>query len=225
MFEEINLFELRKKAAAVYELLVENYGIPMWSKLPPVEELVNTIISQNTNDKNRDVAFDNLIRRFPTMEEVRDADPNDVIECIRYAGLANQKGPRIQNTLREITEQTGGLDLNFLKNWDPQKASDWLTSFKGVGTKTASIVMLFSLNMPAFPVDTHIHRVTGRIGLRPPKMDADQTHELMEKIFLPEQYGTAHINLILLGRRLCSSRSFDCSKCFLNKICETGSHK
>ena len=102
----------------------------------------------------------------------------------------------------------------------PDEARAWLTSFDGVGLKTASIVMVFSLGMPAFPVDTHIYRVSGRLGLRPEKMDVDHTHMLMLDLFPPEVYGPAHISLILLGRRLCDARKPKCSECFLSDLCD-----
>ena len=157
-------------AITVHKKLLEYFGYPEWrNPLPALDELVSTILSQNTNDHNRDIAFNNLRERFPEWEMVRDADPNEVVDTIRTAGLANQKGPRIQNMLKQITEEHGSLDLSFLYNFSKDEIKEWLLKFKGVGLKTASIVMQFSLNIPAFPVDTHIHRVTGRIGLRPEK--------------------------------------------------------
>ena len=188
--------------------------------LPAIDELVNTIISQNTNDRNRDIAFAKLKETYPTWDEVRDAPTENVIECIRNAGLANQKAPRIQKVLRAISAVAPDYDLSFLKDKSPEEARKWLTSFEGVGLKTASIVMVFSLGMPAFPVDTHIYRVTGRLGLRPEKADVTQTHMLMLDLFDPAVYGPAHINLILLGRRLCDARKPKCGECFLNDICD-----
>ena len=116
------------------------------------------------------------------------------------AGLANQKGPRIQKVLRQITDERGGLDLSFLNDMDLDEASQWLLKFKGVGPKTAAIVLLFALNKPAFPVDTHIYRVSGRLGLRPAKMNVEKTHAYLSEVFPPEAYYTAHLNLIRLGR-------------------------
>lgn len=212
--------ELKEKAGIIYDRLMERFGMPDWNHLPAVDELVNTIISQNTNDKNRDIAFARLKERFPTWDEVRDAPVDQVIECIRYAGLGNQKAPRIQAVLRAISEQAPDYDLSFLKEKDPKEARAWLTSFNGVGLKTASIVMVFSLGIPAFPVDTHIHRVSGRLGLRPEKMNADQTHDHMAALFPPEVYGPAHINLILLGRNICHAGKPDCANCPLTDICD-----
>jgi endonuclease-3 len=162
--------------------------------------------SQNTNDVNRDRAFDSLRAFFPTWEQVRDAPQEDIVEAIRTAGLANQKGPRIQNVLLAITEEVGSLDLAFLGDLETNAARDWLLRFKGVGPKTAAIVLLFSLDKPAFPVDTHIYRVTGRLGLRPQKMSADKAHDV-------------HLNIIRLGREICHARKPACQDCILNDIC------
>jgi endonuclease-3 len=211
---------LKEKALAVHERLIEFYGYPEWrNPLPPVDELVSTILSQNTNDVNRDTAFDTLVEKFPTWEEVRDADPDDVVEAIRPAGLANQKGPRIQKVLQQITEMRGELDISFLEEYSPQKAADWLLQFKGVGPKTAAIVLQFSLGLPAFPVDTHVHRITGRLGLRPQKMSADKTHAHMEELLPPETYYPAHLNLIRLGREICQARKPNCPECPLKDLC------
>jgi endonuclease-3 len=182
--------------------------------------LVSTILSQNTNDVNRDRAFDALRQRFPTWEAVRDAAPQDIIDTIRPAGLANQKGPRIQNVLQQITEQRGTLDLNFLKAYSTEEAYDWLMQFKGVGPKTASIVLQFSLDKPAFPVDTHVYRLSGRLGLRPDKMSADKAHQHLAEQFPPETYYAAHLNIIRLGREVCHARKPKCPQCPLKDFCD-----
>lgn len=211
----------KERALAVHHLLMEKYGEPVWrNPLPPLHELVSTILSQNTSDTNRDRAFNRLVDRFPTWEAVRDADEDEVIDAIRPAGLANQKGPRIQQVLREITAHRGSLDLSFLADLPLSDAMEWLQSFKGVGPKTASIVMLFALGKPAFPVDTHVYRVTGRIGLRPEKMTADQAHVHLAALFPPETYYAAHLNLIRLGREICTARKPYCSICPLVEICD-----
>ena len=210
-----------KFARVIYQRLLAFYGSPDWGKpMPPLDELVSTMLSQNTNDTNRDRAFHALRKRFPTWEAVRDAESLDVIAAIRSAGLANQKGPRIQAVLREITALRGGLDLEFLRHWPADQVHDWLMQFKGVGPKTASIVMLFSLNIPAFPVDTHVYRVTGRLGLRPAQMTVEQAHPYLAGLFQPETYRPAHLNLIRLGREICRARKPNCPDCPLQDICE-----
>ena len=213
--------DLSKKALKVHKKLLEFYGEPTWrDPLPPVDELVSTILSQNTNDVNRDRAFESLRAKFPAWEQVRDADTNEVIEAVRVAGLANQKGPRIQQVLRDITAERGSLDLGFLADMPLEEARDWLTKFKGVGPKTAAIVLCFSLNRPAFPVDTHVYRVTGRIGLRPEKMTVEQAHPFLESILPPETYYAAHLNIIRLGREICIARKPNCPVCPLYELCD-----
>jgi len=208
-------------AHQVYQRLLEFYGLPEWRiALSPLDELISTILSQNTNDRNRDVAFYRLKDVFPTWEAVRDADSTAVIECIRPAGLANQKGPRIQTVLREISTERGNLDLTFLNDKPTEEAHAWLTHFNGVGPKTAAIVLQFALDMPAFPVDTHIYRVSGRLGLRPEKMTVEQAHPHLASLFDPSIYGPAHLNLIRLGREICQARKPKCASCPLIGICE-----
>lgn len=214
---------LAQRALKIHERLLEFYGEPIWrNPLPAIDELVSTILSQNTNDINRDRAFTALRARFSTWEEVRDANVSDVVEAIRSSGLANQKGPRIQAVLHSITEERGSLDLSFLKDLTVEDARHWLTKFNGVGPKTAAIVLCFSLDMPAFPVDTHVYRVTGRIGLRPEKMTVEQAHPHLEGLFPPETYFAAHLNIIRLGREICQARRPRCEVCPIIKLCDYG---
>lgn len=208
-------------AANIHQALVEEFGLPGWRPhLSPVGELVSTILSQNTNDTNRDIAYDALREQFPTWEQVRDASEKQVIDAIRPAGLANQKGPAIQNALRVISEERGEIELDFLTSQSSQEASDWLIKLKGVGPKTAAIVLLFSLNMPAFPVDTHVYRVTGRLGIRPEGMSANQAHSYLAEVFPQETYYPVHLNLIRLGREICKARKPICVSCPLNRMCD-----
>ncbi len=217
---------LKEKARQVHQRLLAFYGEPLWrNPLPPLDELVSTILSQNTNDVNRDRAFDTLRARFPTWEAVRDAPPDAVIDAVRVAGLANQKGPRIQAVLRAITAERGKLSLDFLADWPVEKARAWLQGFKGVGPKTAAIVLLFSLGKPAFPVDTHIYRVSGRLGLRPAKMSVEAAHTHLEALFPPETYYAAHLNLIRLGREICTARKTHCDRCPLQTLCDHAQEK
>jgi len=214
---------LAKRALKIHERLLEFYGQPIWrNPLPAIDELVSTILSQNTNDLNRDRAFNALRAKFKTWEEVRDADAAEVVNTIRPAGLANQKGPRIQQVLRSITEERGNLDLSFLGELPVDEARAWLTKFNGVGPKTAAIVLCFSLGKPAFPVDTHVYRVTGRIGLRPERMTVEQAHPHLESLFPPETYYAAHLNIIRLGREICQARRPKCEVCPIIKLCDYG---
>lgn len=212
---------LKEKALAIHQRLLDFYGQPVWRQsMPAIDELVSTILSQNTNDRNRDQAYESLRRRFPTWEDVRDSDPQAVIEAIRQAGLANQKGPRIQAVLREISAERGNLDLGFLRDWPREQSLAWLMGFKGVGPKTAAIVLQFSLGVPALPVDTHVYRVTGRLGLHPSQMNVETAHTYLEGLLPPDTYYAAHLNLIRLGREICHARHPDCASCPLVNLCD-----
>ncbi len=214
---------LEQRALQIHQVLLDAFGEPTWrNPLPAIDELVSTILSQNTNDINRDRAFDALRAHFPTWEAVRDAPVDAVIAAIRPAGLANQKGPRIQQVLRSITAERGSLDISFLAELPTEAARAWLTKFNGVGPKTAAIVLCFSLGKPALPVDTHVYRVTGRIGLRPAQMTVEQAHPYLESILPPASYYAAHLNFIRLGREICHARQPGCASCPIYALCDTG---
>ncbi len=219
--DAVHRHHLRDKALAVHELLLQEYGLHPWqSGRDPVATLVSTILSQNTNDLNRDRAFAQMRERFPTWEAVRDADPAELVEAIRPAGLANQKGPRIQNALRLITDQQGELSLDFLVDMETEEARKWLTSIKGVGPKTAAIVLCFALGRPAFPVDTHVHRVTRRLGLIGPTTTREQAHTILEELLPAEIHYPFHINLIAHGRQVCKAQRPRCERCVLRGHCD-----
>jgi endonuclease-3 len=212
---------LKGRARRIHARLLKAFGEPTWrDPLPPLDELVSTILSQNTNDANRDRAFTSLRSAFPTWEAVRDAPKSAVVRSIRSAGLANQKGPRIQKVLREISRERGDLDLQFLLGLPLEEARAWLMKFDGVGPKTAAIVLQFALGRPAFPVDTHIYRVSGRIGLRPTRMTVEQAHPHLASLFEPDMYYAAHLNLIRLGREVCHARRPDCPNCPIRRLCD-----
>jgi endonuclease-3 len=185
-----------------------------------VETLVLTYLSQNTNDINRDKAYAALRAKYASWEAVRDADPDELIDCIRVAGLANQKGPNIQAGLRAISEHAGEINLDFLRELEVEEARAWLTHLRGVGPKTAAIVLVFSLGMPAFPVDTHVYRVSGRIGFRPQALDVVKTQSYLESIGDPSQFGPLHLNVIRLGREICQARKPKCPVCPVIDLCQ-----
>lgn len=211
----------KAKYEPIARLLMELYGYPEWRQsLPPLDELIDCILSQSTTDTNRDRAFDALKARFPTWEEVRDAPTSEVIEAIRPAGLANQKAPRIQQVLRTITEQLGELSIDSLADMELEAARAWLMSLDGVGPKTAAIVLCFAFNRPAFPVDTHVHRVSQRIGFVPVGISAEKAHPLMEAIVPPKDYYAFHLNVIRHGREICKARNPLCERCPLTDYCD-----
>lgn len=199
--------------------LLVAYGEPAPIRLDPVSQLVCTIISQNTNDELRDRAYHRLRERFPTWEEVRDAPVEEIEEAIGVAGLGPQKAPRIKRALERITREHGRLDLDFLRHMDLEKAREWLMSIAGVGPKTAAIVLLFSLELPAFPVDTHVHRVSRRLGLITPGTSAEKAHGLLEGILPRGLYFPLHVNLVRHGRKVCRARSARCEECVLQDVC------
>jgi len=219
---DVETLDLRRRQYAhIAELLEELYGYPEWrSHLLPLDELVSTILSQSTTDSNRDLAFNRLVNRFPDWEAVRDAPVEDVVEAIRPAGLANQKAPRIQEALRNLTRERGALSLDFLADLEVEAGKAWLTRLNGIGPKTAAIILLFAFNKPAFPVDTHIHRVTGRLGLIGPKASAERAHVELEAIIPPKEYYASHLNLIRHGREVCQARRPRCQECPLTAYCD-----
>ncbi|HYO89232.1 MAG TPA: endonuclease III [Candidatus Limnocylindrales bacterium] len=213
------------RRSAKYEPVVaalrDLYGYPGWRPyLEPLDELIDCILSQSTNDGNRDRAFAALKVRFPTWDEVLYAPESEVIDAIKPAGLSNQKGPRIQGVLRRIQVERGALNIDFLGDLPVEEAKAWLTQFEGVGPKTAAIVLCFAFNMPAFPVDTHIHRLGQRIGFLPEGISADKAHPLMEAIIPPDDYYAFHLNLIRHGREICHARKPACDRCPLIAHCD-----
>ena len=212
---------LKSKAQAVHQQLLEVYGQPQWrSHLDPISQVVSTIISQNTSDVNRDKAFERLRVRFASWEVLRDAPVEAIEEAIRPAGLARQKAPRIKVALQFITQERGELSLDFLKDLSVDEAKAWLTQVKGIGPKTAAIILLFSLGMPAFPVDTHVHRVTQRLGLIGPKVSAEQAHAILEDLLPADIYYSFHLNIIRHGREICHARNPKCEICPLQTLCD-----
>ena len=206
---------------SVHQLLIDSYSEPDWRQhLPPVDELISTILSQNTSDINRDKAFYALKDAFPEWEMVMKARVSDIRDVIRPAGLANRKAPRIQNALAVIYEEQNELTLDFLAEMDLDDAKKWLTDLDGVGPKTAAIVLLFSFNRPAMPVDTHVHRVTGRLGLIETGTSAEKAHVLLEEIVDPDAYYSFHLNVIRHGREVCAARKPKCEICSLQEHCD-----
>ena len=208
------------KALAVHQLLIEEYGQHERHPREPLSVLISAILSQNTSDVNRDQAWRRLKERFPTWESVLAARPSEVAEAIRPGGLANVKAPRILEILRAIKRERGELSLDFLADMEVDEARRWLTSLNGVGPKTAAIVLLFSLGKPAFPVDTHVHRVSQRLGLIGPKTSREKAHEVLEALLPPEIYYTFHLNLIAHGREVCQARQPRCAACVLREHCD-----
>ena len=207
-------------AAGIHCRLLETYGVPDWRpQNTPMDELVQTILSQNTSDLNSGRAFAALRARYPTWQDVLDAPTEELAETIRAGGLGQQKAPRIQAALRRILEERGEFDLGFLGDLPADEGLAWLTSFPGVGHKTASIVLLFCFNKAAFPVDTHVTRVTTRLGLVEPRTSAEKIKAVWESLVPAEWYYPLHLNLIRHGREICRAQSPRCPVCALIGLC------
>ena len=196
------------------------YGLPPPPRrLPPLDELVLTILSQNTNDTNRDRAYADLRAKLPAWEDVA-AAPLPVIErAIRSGGLAPTKAPRIRAVLRALRDQGIALDDRALRRIRPDRLFDLLVALPGVGPKTAACVLLFSLDRPYFPVDTHVHRVAVRLGLVAPRSTAVQTQAQLQAALAPADMYEVHMNLIRHGRHVCVALRPICSQCVLNDLC------
>ena len=180
--------------------------------------LIETILSQNTSNANSEAGFRILRRTFKTWNDVADAPVQRVARAISISGLSNIKAPRIQLILREIRDRHGRIDLQFLKDWPPQKAFEYLRGFEGVGPKTAYCVLMFSLGMAVFPVDTHIHRIALRLGLIPPNTSAERAHDLLTVMIAPADRYAMHLLLIAHGRKICKARNPRCATCPLLDI-------
>ena len=181
-----------------------------------------TVLSQHTSDLNTARAFGSLKERFPTWRSVKDAEPRELTDAIRSGGLAETKSVRIQRILAEIEEREGSLDLRRLNELDDQEVERYLVSLPGVGPKTAACVLLFSMNRPAFPVDTHVHRVARRLGLIPLEATAEQAHRLLEPGIAPQLRYEFHMQLIKHGREVCKPARPLCNECVLFDLCAAG---
>jgi endonuclease III len=206
----------RRRVLAIRDRLRELYGQPVNEPHGhPIAELVRTVLSQNTNDRNRDVAYTRLRERFPTWEEVRDAPTEEVEEAIKPGGLSVTKAPRIQEILGQLGDHP---DLDWLAEAPREQAMDFLTALHGVGRKTAACVLIFALGRPEIPVDTHVYRVGGRLGLFRANASFDEAHDEMLAITPPEDAYEFHINLIRHGRAVCRPRP-RCEECGLRRMC------
>ncbi len=225
--------ELRARALVVHERLCAEYGcpIPYFHDLDPLSELVSSLLSHRTKNRDSGRAFRQLRERFPTWEAVRDAPVAPVQEAISPATWPEQKAPRIQQILREITTRCSGeLSLDFLSGLPVREARNWLESLTGVGPKTSAAVLLFSrLRMPALPVDSHHHRVAQRLALIPENISVGPAHRLLEAQLPPDwtaqQVYDNHEALMLHGQRCCYFRTPDCHRCAVLDLCPYGQRR
>ncbi|MEW6209794.1 MAG: endonuclease III [Acidobacteriota bacterium] len=212
--------EARESIPYVIQNLRSVYGVPVREqRLDPLDALIETILSQSTTNTNSRRAFENLKRRFPVWDEARRARVSSIESAIRSGGLARQKSERIKRLLDEIHRRRGSLDLRFLGSAPLEEAREFLSSFKGVGPKTVACTLLFAFGREVFPIDTHIFRISRRLGLLPEKCSDEEAHRRMEDLIPQERYYEAHINLIRHGREICRPRNPLCEKCCLIDYC------
>ncbi|MDG6225208.1 MAG: endonuclease III [Candidatus Thermoplasmatota archaeon] len=200
--------------------LLEHYGPPRRPpKLDPLDELVLTILSQNTNDTNRDRAYASLKARYPDMGSLAGADVEELAEAIKVGGLSRTKSVNILAILRDLRDRRGSFDLDHLLDMDDELAYRELLSMKGVGAKTAACVMVFSLGRPFFPVDTHIHRICIRTGMVPSTTGRERTQDIMNGTVPDDWKYDGHLLMIEHGRTMCRARKPMCGSCPLSERC------
>jgi endonuclease-3 len=211
---------LRVRLRTIGRRLAKAYGDPPAPRrLPPIEELVLTILSQNTSDTNRDRAYADLRRALPSWDEVADAPASAIARAIRRGGLAPTKAPRLKGALRTLRQRGVPLDESGLRDLADRELWELLVSLPGVGPKTAACVLLFSLDRPYFPVDTHVYRVARRLGLLPPATDPVRAQATLQAALSPEDMYPVHMNLIRHGRHVCVAQRPICSECVLAELC------
>jgi len=187
----------------------------------PLDELILTVLSQHTSDANSERAYAALRKRFPTWDAVVRARTRTVADTIRSGGLANTKAARIRAILREIHEREGSFDLSWMRTAPDEEVEEYLRSLLGVGPKTVAVVRAFALGRPTIPVDTHVHRVSRRLGLVPLKTSAEAAHRLLEEVVPARLKVGLHVGLITLGREICKAGSPRCEECPLAELCPT----
>ena len=215
-----SLKTLRTKLRRITRLLEKRYGVPQRKRRgDPVDILIQTILSQNTNDRNRDRAYQRLKTQFPHWEDVLEAKTGAVIRTIRPGGLAEQKARCIRQSLRWIKKREGKLSLLFLKKMSSEEIKKTLEGLKGIGPKTVHCLLLFGMGREVFPVDTHVLRVGRRMGFIPEWMNAEKAHEWMAPLIPEKKSLSLHLNLIRFGREICKAKDPRCPGCFLIKLC------
>jgi endonuclease-3 len=212
--------EIIRRISAILE---SAYGRPEFGPNDGVlDELVLTILSQNTSAINYRRAYASLRGRFGSWDDVRNADESEIEDAIRVGGLARMKAPRIKRVLNEINDLRGSTNLDFLADMPDREAREFLMQFNGIGIKTASCVLMFSLGRPVFPVDTHVHRISKRLGLITSSVSAESAHDVLQAMIPDELVYSFHVNLVTHGRRVCKAQNPKCGDCCLLMLCPVG---
>jgi len=220
LVSKASLKKLRAKVREILHLLEKRYGIPQEKRrVDPLDVLIQTILSQNTNDRNRDRAYQRLKIQFPHWEDILKAKTKAVIQAIRPGGLAEQKASHIRQILRWIKKRDGKLSLFFLKKMSFKEIKETLEGLKGIGPKTVHCLLLFGMGREAFPVDTHVLRVGKHLGFIPERIDAEKAHQWMVPLVPKEKSLSLHLNLIRFGRSICKAKNPQCKICFLATEC------
>ncbi len=208
------------RIATVLRRLEKAYGPRPWrARGKPLDSLIGTILSQHTSDRNSRAAMERLTARFPSWDEAADAPLAQITDAVRVAGLHRQKARTIRRVLRRIRDDRGEVGLRFLSRWPTQDAKHYLRALPGVGPKTAACVLLFSLKRPVLPVDTHVHRVSRRLGLIGPKTSAEQAHDVLAEIVPVKHVYAFHVLVIEHGRQVCRARRPNHAACCLRDRC------
>jgi len=216
----VSIQDLKVKVKEINDVLEREFGIPEREENgTPLDTLIHTILSQNTNDTNSSRAYDNLKERFPSWEDVLEADAEEIAEVIRIGGLAKQKSIRIKNVLVWIRNTYGVLNIDFVCNMEPQKVIEIFSKLNGIGLKTINVMLAFACGKDVFPVDTHIFRISKRLALIPANASPEKAYEIMGKLFPQGKAYSLHVNMINFGRSICHAKKPRCRECPLIEYC------
>ncbi len=214
--------DLWAKALDVHERLLATYGKnPLVPRREPMHELISTILSHRTTQKNEDIAYKNVWKRFGSWEAIRDAPVEELTVALEPANFPEVKAPYIKGVLERIYAERGEPSIDFLRDLPVDEALDWLMSLPGVGIKTASLVLLFCFAKPVLPVDTHVHRVSQRLGLIGPKVNPNAAHHRLLELLPPDPYilFNFHIDMLRHGQQVCVWGNPRCERCPLTDLC------
>jgi endonuclease III len=217
-----------EKTRAAYPILLQTYGeLPLVPRRSPMRELISTMLSHRTNHANEEMAYEQMWKRFGSWEAIRDAPVDELTEAISTSTFPEAKAPNIKRALAQIIENRGEASIDFLQELPWEEGLAWLISLPGVGVKTATLVLLFCFAKPVLPVDTHVHRISIRLGLISSKTTAEAAHSILLSLFPPDPYILFNFHKAMLkhGQRLCTYNNPKCDKCPLLPLCDYGQQR